>query len=114
MMFTPGAVISGLIAKSSLRRGPRLENEAILSAESTAPTVSAEVAAPGAAMVYRPGPELPAATTNSVPYWAVSSLAAWLSGSVPSVGLWLPRLMLTTRTCSVAACHCIAAMISES
>ncbi len=44
-MPTPGAVMSGLIASS--RRGPRLEKDASASLPSTAPTVSAEVAAPG-------------------------------------------------------------------
>ncbi|GAA3115468.1 hypothetical protein GCM10020001_038590 [Nonomuraea salmonea] len=45
VMLTPGAVMSGLIASS--RRGPRLEKEASASSPSTAPTVSAELAAPG-------------------------------------------------------------------
>jgi hypothetical protein len=80
---TPGAVTSGLIAWSSAR-GPRLENGATSSASSTAPTVSAELAAPGVDTVpYRPS--LPAATTKSVPCRALSVSRATEAGSVPSV-----------------------------
>src|SRR6185369_11086895 len=63
-MSTPGAVSSGFRPPSP-RRGPQLENQARLSLESTAPTVSAAEAAPGEPMP--PGPVLPAAMTNSAP-----------------------------------------------
>src|SRR5690606_40510755 len=56
----------------------------------------------GELTVYELGPELPAAITYRVPYWAVSSLTAWLSGSVPSVAP-PPRLMFTTRAPETAA-----------
>ena len=110
MMSTPGAVISGL-RPASPSRGPRLEKSARPSLRSTAPTVSADAAAPGVPTVSS-WPSLPAATTNSVPVCAVMSLTAWLSGSVPSVAS-PPRLMLTTFAPSAAA-HSIPAMIQES
>ena len=110
-MSTPGAVISGFRAPST--RGPWLEKPATVSEESTAPTVSASVAAPGAPMV--PGaPELPAATTNSAPVWALSRSTAWLSGSVPSDDPSSPRLMLTTLACWSTAAHSMPASTQES
>jgi hypothetical protein len=67
MMSTPGAVMSGLIAKSPVR-GPRPENPARTSDLSTAPTVSAWLAAPGLVTVSRPDPKFPAAIVKSTPF----------------------------------------------
>ncbi len=86
--------MSGLAAPSP-RRGPRLENCAIASFLSTAATVRASSAEPGEETFWAMKPELPAATTNNVPVVRLSSLSAWLIGSVPSVAS-PPRLMLTT------------------
>src|SRR5262245_41511422 len=70
---TPGAEISGLIAPSP--RGPRLEKGAIASFRSTAATESAASAVLGE--LTEPAlTELPAATTNNVPFRSVSSLIA--------------------------------------
>jgi hypothetical protein len=110
-MSTPGAVISGLIAKSP-SRGPRPENAASVSDLSTAPTVRASAAAPGAATVWSLGPLFPAATTNKVPYVRLRLFTAWLIGSLPSLGP-LPRLILTTSAPSSLAAHSIPAMIHE-
>jgi hypothetical protein len=110
-MSTPGAVMSGFMAKSP-KRGPRLEKSASRSWTSTAPTVRAEVAAPGVSTVCSSGPELPAATTNRVRWLAVSRSTAWLTGSLPSVGQ-PPRLMLTTRARWLAA-HSMPAITPDS
>ena len=83
-MSTPGAMTSGFRAPSPMR-GPRLENHAVVSLASTAPTVSAASAAPGEVIVPGPSPELPAATMNRVSHVADSSSIAWLNGSVPSL-----------------------------
>ena len=63
-MLTPGATMSGLIARLP-GRGPRLEKNASRSRPSTAPTVRAAVAAPGEETVSSDGPLFPAAITNS-------------------------------------------------
>ena len=110
MMSTPGAAISGLISRSSPIRGPLELNQAAASCLSTAPTVSALVAAPGAETVPSSGPALPAATTNRVPVSSVSRSTSWLSGSVPSVAYGVPRLMLTT-SAPLCAAHSMPAMI---
>ena len=93
-MSTPGAMTSGFRPPSPMR-GPRLENHAVVSLPSTAPTVSAASAAPGEVIVPGPSPELPAATTNRVSDVADSSSIAWLNGSVPSLTS-PPRLRFTT------------------
>lgn len=103
--------MSGLAAPSPTL-GPRLEKSAIWSCLSTAATVSASSAEPGLPTVPLLGPELPAATTKSVPVSRLSSLSAWLSGSVPSVGS-PPRLRLTTLAPEWAA-HSMPAMIASS
>ncbi len=109
-MPTPGAVTSGLIAPSIL--GPRLEKPAMPSVRSIAPTVSAASALPGESIVRSPGPALPAATTNSVPYRADSVSTASSSGSVPSRS-GPPRLRFAmSAPCSAA--HRIPAMMSDS
>ncbi len=109
-MSTPGATISGLISRSWPIRGPRELNTAASSCLSTAPTVSALVAAPGVLIVPSSGPAFPAATTNSVPVSSVSRSTAWLSGSVPSVEVGEPRLMFTT-SAPLCAAHSMPAMI---
>nr|WP_163571746.1 hypothetical protein [Fodinicola feengrottensis] len=110
-MSTPGATTSGFTVAP--RPGPRLENSAIWSWLSTAPTVSASSASPGDPMVARVGPLFPAAITKSAPVLAVRLCTASAIGSSPSVAA-PPRLMLTTRACSVVAAHSIPAMMSES
>ena len=73
---TPGATTSGLSAPLR-KRGPRLEKPAITSLTSTAPTVRAASAEPGAVTVEGPLPPLlPAATTNRLSEVADSSLIA--------------------------------------
>lgn len=111
VMATPGAAMSGLAAPSPIR-GPRLENVAIASFLSTAATVSASSAEPGETTFFATKPELPAATTNRVPVDRLSSLSAWLRGSVPSVGS-PPRLMLTILAPEWAA-QSMPAMIASS
>ena len=74
--------------------GPVLEKPARSSCLSTAPTVSADAAAPGVEIVS--GPALPAAITKSVPYCSESASTASDIGSLPSDGVESPRLMLTT------------------
>ena len=93
VMSTPGATRSGLRAPVPVR-GPVLEKLARLSCLSTAPTVSAEAAAPGVEIVS--GPALPAAITKSAPDCSDSASTASDIGSVPSDGIESPRLMLTT------------------
>ena len=92
-------------------RGPMLEKYARWSEPSTAATVSAASATPGAPIVNSLY-ELPAATTKSVPVDAVRSLSACEMGSVPSLGVGSPRLMLTT-SARVDA-HSMPSMIQES
>src|SRR6478752_5219164 len=111
-MLTPGAVISGLRVCDPIT-GPRLENWAVVSSRSTAPTVSTLGAQPGEETVLNVGPELPAAITNKVPLFCASSSAATLIGSVQSVGSGLPRLMETTSAFWSTA-HCMPAMIQDS
>ena len=110
---TPGAVRSGLRA-SSFMRGPALENWASWSDASTAPTVSAASAVPGAPRLYGSGPSLPAATTKSAPVSALSRFTAWLIGSSWVCQDGPPRLMLITLACSVRAAHSMPAMIPTS
>ena len=99
---TPGATTSGLRAPF-LKRGPRLEKPAITSWTSTAPTVRAASAEPGAVTVEAPlAPLLPAATTNRLSEEAESSLMATASGLLPS-SVSPPRLMLTTSAPSLTA-----------
>ncbi len=83
VMSTPGAEMSGLIAADPAS-GPVLENHASSSCLSTAPTVNADAAAPGAEIVS--GPALPAAITNSEPYSSESESTACDIGSLPSDG----------------------------
>src|SRR4029079_1116518 len=109
-MSTPGATRSGLSAPD-LVSGPVAENDARPSSLSTAPTVSAEAAAPGEEMVS--GPALPAAITNRGPYWAERASTSWDNGSLPSDGVVSPRLMLTTLAPDWAA-HSIPAITQES
>ncbi len=90
---TPGALISGFTSASP-RRGPVLLNWASLSCLSTAPTVSADAAAPGEVTERPAGPLLPAATTNSAPVSAESLSTSALRSSLPSVTS-PPRLRLT-------------------
>jgi len=92
VMSTPGAEMSGLSAPVFVS-GPVLENDAKASCLSTAPTVSAEAAAPG--VEIDSGPALPAAITKRVPYSAESASTACDIGSLPSDGATSPRLMLT-------------------
>src|SRR5690606_16161715 len=79
-MPAPGATTSGLSCASA--PPPRLEYQVTVSSSSTAPTVSADAAMPGELTQPSPrSPSLPAATTNSVPYRAVSSSTATASGA---------------------------------
>ncbi len=110
MIFSPGAVMSGLIAKSP-SLGPRLENELIVSLLLTLPTATAASAAAGAPTFPRT-PPLPAAATNSVPDDAVRLFTATARGSVPSLPS-LPRLRLTTFA-RWAAAHSMPASTAES
>ena len=110
-MPTPGATTSGFVPPSP-SRGPRPENEAAWSSPSTAPTVRAASAAPGALSDPGSGPAFPAATTNSVFELAERSSIARLRGSLPSLGS-PPRLMLTT-SAPFATAHCIPARTAES
>ncbi|CAM5256546.1 hypothetical protein SFIMM107S_01148 [Streptomyces griseus] len=109
---TPGAAISGLRVCETIA-GPRLEKFAVESSRSTAPTVSTPGAQPGEETVFRDGPRFPAATTNNVPLFLPSSVAARLIGSVQSVGSALPRLMETTSAFWSTA-HSMPAMIQEA
>jgi hypothetical protein len=106
---TPGAARSGLSAWSPVR-GPMLENHALWSTPSTAATVSASSAAPGA-LTVNSEPLFPAAITNRAPSSRVSSSTACDSGSSPSVKSGSPRLMLTTS--ARAAAHSMPSMIQE-
>src|SRR5690242_15145461 len=95
-MFAPGAIRSGLMYAWPIR--PYRDPDQKLSVLLTAPTVSAERAVPGAVTLGvpgTPGEVLPAATTNSVWYRALSASRAWLIGSSPLV-TGPPRLRLTT------------------
>ena len=65
-----------------------------MSCLSTAATVSAEFAAAGAPTARLPK-LFPAATTNRVPCCSLRLSAARLAGSVPSVSICTPTLMLT-------------------
>lgn len=103
--------MSGLAAPSPIR-GPRLEKLAMSPFLSTAATVRASSAEPGETTFLAMRPELLTATTNRVPVARLSSLSAWLIGSVPSVGS-PPRLMLTTLAPEWAA-QSMAAMIPSS
>ena len=96
----------------SRRRGPRLENSASRSRRSTAPTVSAASAEPGAPMVVRPRPVVAGARRRKHAGRALSALTARLSGSVPLVGS-PPRLMFTTRA-PCATAHSMPAMITRT
>ncbi len=111
-MSTPGAVMSGLMALSAIR-GPRLENGAIASAASTAPTVSAASAEPGLPRVVSPGPEFPAAITNSAPLDADRASTACSIGSVPGLSDGAPRLMLTM-SAPWSTAHRMPSRIAES
>ncbi|RPK83889.1 hypothetical protein EES45_05505 [Streptomyces sp. ADI97-07] len=110
MMPTPGAVMSGFSEPSAV--GPVLENSAIRSLRSTAPTVSAEAALPGEPIVEAPGPSLPAAITKSMPLLADMRSTAASSGSFSAVSS-PPRERLATRA-PLSAAHCIPAMMPES
>ena len=109
-MLTPGATTFGLM--TPLISGPREEKSAIVSVPSTAPTVSADAAAPGEVTVPELGPELPAAMTNSVVDVEESSSTARSRGLVPSPGS-PPRLMLTMAACWLTA-QLIPAITCES
>ncbi len=111
-MPTPGADRSGLRALSPYR-GPALVNQAARSAESTAPTVRAESAAPGEPMEDGE-PVLPAAITNRAPVSADRVSTARAMGSVPSLGSVEPRLMETMSAFTSRAAHSMPAMISDS
>lgn len=93
--------------------GPRLENDAVVSSRSTAPTVSTSGTQPGEETVSVPEPALPAAMTNRVWVFCESCFVAWAIGSVQSPIAGLPKLMETTSACWSTA-HCIPAMIQES
>ena len=110
VMSTPGATRSGLRAPDTVS-GPVLENPASWSCLSTAPTVSADAAAPGDEMLS--GPALPAAITKRVPYCSESASTACDIGSLPSDGATSPRLMLTTLAPDDAA-HSMPARTQES
>src|SRR6478752_5389703 len=110
VMSTPGAEMSGLSAPLFVS-GPVLEKEASASCLSTAPTVSADAAAPGAEIDS--GPALPEAITKRVPYCSERVSTACDIGSLPSEGATSPRLMLTTRAPDSAA-HSIPASTHES
>ena len=77
-----------------------------------APTVRAPVATPGALMVPGASPELPAATTTTVPA-ATAASTARLPASDPSED-GLPSDIEITRTSGRAAHHSMAATTSES
>ncbi len=111
-MSTPGAAISGLRVWVTAT-GPRLENSAVVSSRSTAPTVSTPGTQPGEETVWVLGPALPAAMTNSVCVFFESSAVAWAIGSSQSPIVGLPRLMETTSAFWSTA-HCMPAMIQES
>ncbi len=108
---TPGAVRSGLTAPSPIR-GPALENSAIRSSSSTAPTVSAASALPGEATVPRSGPLLPEATANRTPFSAETLFTCASIGSIPAESA-LPRLMLMT-SAPWATAQSTPAMMPES
>ncbi|ROP37471.1 hypothetical protein EDD40_2784 [Saccharothrix texasensis] len=107
---TPGAVMSGLTAPSPTR-GPRLENAAMPSCRSTAPTVSAASALPGELIVS--GRELlPAAITNSTPVRADSVFTASSNGSSSAVSP--PPMLRFTMSAPCSAAHCMPATIADS
>ena len=105
--------MSGLSA-SSFMRGPALEKSASWSELSTAPTVSAASAAPGAPMVDGSGPLLPAAMTKSAPVSArqlVDGLAQRVVLGVPGADAQAHADHLGAL---VRAAHSMPAMIPES
>src|SRR3989441_11045162 len=83
VVFTPGAKIS--------THGPKLENDAMLSLMSVAPTVSASGALAGEVLQASGAPELPAATAYTTPAAIEFSTAVFSGWKNPP-----PRLMLAT------------------
>src|SRR3989442_13676660 len=81
VVFTPGAKMS--------TQGPKLENDAMLSLMSVAPTVSASGALAGEVLQASGAPELPAATAYTTPAAIEFSTAVFSGGKNPP-----PRLML--------------------
>src|SRR2546430_4677399 len=94
-MLTPGAAISGFIVRS-FGVGPRDEKLAMLSPESTAPTVIAELAAPGLETLWYL-PELPAAMQKITPARVPLLMAREAGSSGPPAP---PQLRLTTSASS--------------
>src|SRR3954463_3132552 len=74
---TPGAETSGLTRPSSV--GPRLENQGSekppAPVSASAPTVTADCAAPGALIVQLAGPPFPAAAITTIPAATAASTA---------------------------------------
>src|SRR2546425_917656 len=81
VVFTPGAKIS--------THGPKLENDAMLSLMSVAPTVSASGALAGEVLQASGAPELPAATAYTTPAAIEFSTAGFSGWRIPPPGfMW--------------------------